>query len=210
MKNILTLATILTALVGQAMAQTTFYWGSAQSEMEVSKQSEYLAERSQGQADLMWAVAQRSLIVKMDQATLNQGTSAPVPVVVLMPATNPNISLADFQSQLPASSSVATALFSESSQWPIAMAAATGQPLKTLDPQGLVWTASATLTQLLGEYPAEVSPEVVATEVATPIEFNDIQALAPAGKSYVMLLTLAAPMLGDSSGGKQSVLLIFF
>ena len=156
----------------------------------------------------MWLIVQRSLVAKMDQATLNQGSTAPAPVAILMSATNPFLSVGEFQDQLPAYSNVVTDLFDSDSSWPIPMAAATGQLLKTLAPKSLMWTETSGIDQLLAAYPSEVSPVVISTELTSPIKFTDIEALAPAGKSYVLMVALAAPALEGQHN--QPTLLIFF
>ena len=191
-------------------AQTTYFWGAATAEQSAALPNDFLSSRSQGDAAQMWAIIQRSLVIKMDESTLSRGTSAPRPVALLIPTGNAQQSHAAFTAELTDEASAVSQWLDPASNWPMLMATAAGQPIKTLAPQALNWTFEGDVTELLASYPAAVSPQAMTTLVSLPMSFEVIETANVSGADYVLAIFLAAPFAGEQATGTGEVLLIFF
>lgn len=198
-------------------AQSNFYLGGTDASHRIPQQQEALAETGSPHAFFAQLITQLRLV--LDEQALSAwptGEGVPRPGLLLFPlATEATSEVATYQSQLPADETwfvTKGAWLDQTGQWPPLLAGIVGAALQREAVQPLHWPALDDLAQTMSVVGGSTfRPQLVEPEnLADPLTFAEVQAVAPAEAAHVLVLTVASPAEGNVAYEYRPVVLVFF
>lgn len=201
----------------QAQSQSDFYLGVVNERGKISQNSDFFTERTMNSTERFWMILQRATLLYLDEQALatwpEDAAQTPRPGLLLMATANPTYQLPQYAESMEASwfLQAPNAWLDLESDWPMPLAVALGEPLEPQAQQNLTWAQAEQLLAILEDYPGEFKPVTMEpANLADLLTWEEIAKVAPEGKPYVMVLTVASPAEDGSRYEHRPTMLIFF